>query len=169
MKYQPVPVPENLFKTINDTDSFTTKIQINQFDGDRFTDQDDHFDDTENDGRTQGNKVDNSEDKSHDELDSPQQLDCTELNRMFQQENQTLLTVGSSKSTSVSMIKLNGITSTSTFLQCLLLQYLNKVVNTIVSLQLSLLMSLPDNILRHLYEGISTVVSLLSSLLAKCT
>ena len=46
MKYQPVLVPKNLFKTINDMDSFTTKIQIDHFDSDRFTAQDDHFDNT---------------------------------------------------------------------------------------------------------------------------
>ena len=45
-------MPENLFKTINEKDLFTTKIQINQFDSDRFIAQDDHLDDTENDGRT---------------------------------------------------------------------------------------------------------------------
>ena len=34
MKYQSVPVPENLFKIINETDPFTTKIQIDWFDSD---------------------------------------------------------------------------------------------------------------------------------------
>ena len=33
MKYEPVTVPENLFKTIKD--KFTTKTQINQFNSDR--------------------------------------------------------------------------------------------------------------------------------------
>ena len=37
MKYQLIPVPENLFKTINSMDSFTTKVQINHFDSDCFT------------------------------------------------------------------------------------------------------------------------------------
>ena len=81
---------------------------------------------------------------------------------MFHQENQILLIVGSSKSTSVSMTKPTGITvSASTFLQGLFIQYLHKAVNTIVSLQ----PSLHDNILRHLYKDISMIVSLLSSLL----
>ena len=84
---------------------------------------------------------------------------------MFYQENQILLTVGSSKSTSVSMIVPTGLTSTSRFLQCLFIQYLHKAINTIVSLQPSLPVSLPDNILRHLYKDISTIVYLLSSLL----
>ena len=35
MKYQPVPMLDNLFKAINETDSFTTKIQIDHFDSDR--------------------------------------------------------------------------------------------------------------------------------------
>ena len=42
MKYQPVPVPENLFKTINEKDPFTTKIQIDRVDSDRVIAQDDH-------------------------------------------------------------------------------------------------------------------------------
>ena len=36
MKYQPVPVPENLIKTISETDSFTNKIQINHSNSNRF-------------------------------------------------------------------------------------------------------------------------------------
>ena len=85
MKYQPVPVPENLFNTINETNSFTTKIQINQFDSDRFIAQDDHFDNTGDEGKTQSNNVDNSEDESYDELDSSQQLDSMESNIIFHQ------------------------------------------------------------------------------------
>ena len=65
--------------------------------------------------------MDNSEDESYDELDSSQQLSCMESNTMFHQENQILLTVGSSKSTSVSVIKPTRIITTSTFLQGLLL------------------------------------------------
>ena len=63
------------------------------------------------------------------------------------------------------MINPNGITNTSTFLQGLFLQYLHEAVITIVYLQSSLPVSLHEDILRHLYEGISTVVCLLLSLL----
>ena len=84
---------------------------------------------------------------------------------IIHQENQILLTGGSSKSMSASMIKHTGITNTNIFLQGLLLQYLHKVVNTIVSLQPSLPVSLQDNILSHLYRYISSVMSLQSSLL----
>ena len=116
MQYQPVPVPENLSKTINETDLLTTKIQNNQFDSDRVTTQDDHFDDTKDEGHTQSNNMYNSKDESYDELDSSQQLDCMELDKMLNQENQILLTMGSSKSMSISVIKPTGMTSTSTFL-----------------------------------------------------
>ena len=85
---------------------------------------------------------------------------------MFHQENQILLIVGSNESMSVSMIKQTGITCTSTFLQGLFLQYIHKVVNTILFLQPPLPMLLHDNILRLLYRGISTVVTILSSLFA---
>ena len=164
MKRKPVPVPENLFKSTNEKDPFTTKIQINRFDSDRFIGQDDHFDDTKDDGQTQSNKVDHFEDESHNEVVSPHQLDCMESKIMFHQENQILLIVRSSKSTSKSMTNSIGITNTSTFLQGLFLQYLHKAVITIVCLQPSLLVSLYENILRNLYQSISTVVRLLSSL-----
>ena len=78
--------------------------------------------------------MDSSKDESHVELNSPQQLDCMVSNAMFHQENQILLTVDSSKSRSVSVIKPTGITSTSTFLQGLFLQYLHKAVITIMCL-----------------------------------
>ena len=89
-----------------------------------------------------------------------------ESNTMFHQENQILLTVGSRKYTSVSMIELNWITSTSIFLQGLFLHYPHESIITIVCLQPSLLVPLYVDILRHLYKGISTVVSLLLSLLS---
>ena len=165
MKYEPVPVLKNLFKTINKKDTFSTKIQIDWFDSDRIIGQDDYFDDAEDDGQTRSNKMDISKVESHNELNSQQQLGCMELNTMFHQENQIILTVGSSKYMSVSMIKLNGITITNTFLQDLFIQYLHKAVILIVCLQRSLLVSLHNNILRHLYKDISTVVFLLSSLL----
>ena len=70
MKYQPVSVPENLFKINNGTDPFTIKIQINQFNNDYFTAQDDHFDNTKDEGQTHSNYVNNSEDESYGALDS---------------------------------------------------------------------------------------------------
>ena len=94
MKYQTVPVPENLFETINETDLFTIKIQINHSDGNRFTAQNNHFDNTKDDGQAQSNDVDKSEDESYDELNSSRQIDCIKSNTMFHQENQFLLTVG---------------------------------------------------------------------------
>ena len=88
-----------------------------------------------------------------------------EPNKIVEQKNQILITVESRKSTSV-YVKYTGTTSTSTFLQGLFLQYLHKTVITILSLQPSLPMSVHDNILRHLYKDIYTVVHLLSCLLA---
>ena len=85
---------------------------------------------------------------------------------MFHRENQFLLTMGSSKSMSVSMIKPNGITNTSTFIQGLFMQYLHKAVINTVYLQQYLSVSLHEDLPGHLYKDISTVVSLMSSLLA---
>ena len=47
MKCKPVPVSENLFKSIDEKDTFTNKIQFDWFDSDCFIGQDDHFDDAE--------------------------------------------------------------------------------------------------------------------------
>ena len=105
MKYQLVPVHENLFKTISETDSFTNNTPIDHPNSNRFITQDDHFNNTKNYDETQYNDVDNSEDESHDELDNLQQIDYMESNRMFYQEIQILLTMGSNKSMNVSMIK----------------------------------------------------------------
>ena len=51
MKYQPIPVPEDLLEAINKMDSFTTKIQIDRFHSNRFTGQDDHIDNTKDDSQ----------------------------------------------------------------------------------------------------------------------
>ena len=152
MQYQPVPVPENLSKIINETNSLITKIQINQFNNDRVIARDDHDDDTKDKGQTGSNDIYNSADESYVELDSSQKLDCMMINKTFHQENKILLTTGSSKSMSISMTKWTGMTSTSTskFLQGFLLQYLHNVVNTIVYLQQSLHVSQHDDILCHL-------------------
>ena len=98
-------------------------------------------------------------------MDKSQQLGCIKSKTMFHQENQIQLTVGSSEYTSVSMIKLDGITSTRLFLQDFSLQYLHEAVIIIVCLQPSLPVSLQEGILWHLYKGISTVVYTLLSLL----
>ena len=70
MKYQPVPFPDKIFKTINETDKFATKIQIYQFDNDCFTAQDNYLDNTEDKGQIRSNDDDNSEDKVYHDLDS---------------------------------------------------------------------------------------------------
>ena len=44
--YKPVPIPEDLLKTINQKDSLTTNIQINHFDCDYHTTRKDYFSNT---------------------------------------------------------------------------------------------------------------------------
>ena len=74
-KYKPVHMPENLTKTINKMGTFTNKIQINNFDCDQHTAQQDHFGNTQNDNQKQYDNMDNSEHESDDELDNSQQID----------------------------------------------------------------------------------------------
>ena len=165
MKYQSVPVPEDLIKAINETDPCDNKIQVDHFNSNHSIVQDDYSNNSKDDGRTHFNDGDNSEDESYDELDCSQHLNGVEPNRIVNQENQILITMRSKKSTDVS-VKHTGTTSTSTFLQGLFLQYLHKAVVTILYLQPSLPMSIHEDILRHLYKGIYMVVHLLLFLLA---
>ena len=72
MKYQSVPVHENLFKTISETNSFANKIQINHSNSNHFTVQDNHYSNTKDDNEPQSNDMDNSEDDNYDELDNSQ-------------------------------------------------------------------------------------------------
>ena len=74
LKYKPVPMPEDLIKAINETDSFTTNIQINHFDSDHYTAQEDHFDNTQDDDQDHCDNMDNSEHDNYDKLDSSQQI-----------------------------------------------------------------------------------------------
>ena len=110
--------------------------------------------------------MDDSEDESYDEMDCSQQLNSMESYKIIEQENQNLLPMGLMSSSTRVSVKHNGTTSTSTFLQCLFTQYLCEAVITILYLQPSLTVSVHGAILHHLYEGISRVVQLLSSLLA---
>ena len=111
-KYQPVHIPTDLTKAINETDSFTNKIQVDHFDSDCSIVQGDHSDNNKDDGQTQCIDVNNSADDSYGELNSSQQLNGME-------------TMGSSISTNVSANKHAGLTSTSIFLQGLFIQYLH--------------------------------------------
>ena len=70
MKYQSVPVPEDLIKTMNKTDSSNTKIRVDHFDSDQSIVQNIYSNNNKNNGWTHFNDEDISEDKSCDELDS---------------------------------------------------------------------------------------------------
>ena len=151
MKYQSVPIPENLIKTINETDSSNNKIQGDHINNEDSIVQDDHSNNNKDDGRTQFKDNDSSVDKSHGELDSSKQLRDLKSNKIVNQENQILLSKESSNSTIASANTHTGLTSTSTPLPDYFLQYLHKTVVTILCLH-------------HLCGNISTIIYLLSSL-----
>ena len=105
-----------------------------------------------------------------------------ESNKIVDQEIQIILFKKSNNSTIVSSNTHTGLTSTSTPLQGLFLQYLHKAVITILclcrlykgisiivylssSLRVSLQMSLHEDIIHHLYKGVSMIEHLLVSLL----
>ena len=114
MKYWSVPVPEDL----NSSDN---KIQINHFNIKQAIVWDDHSNNNEYGSQTPSNDKDNSENGSHGELDSSQQLGDLKSNKIVNHEDQVIMTKESYNYTSVSV---TGLTSTGTFLQDLFLQYL---------------------------------------------
>ena len=113
MKYQPIHTPEDLIKTTNKEGLFNNKVQTNHLNSNHFTLQGVHFDNGEGGSRTQFNNENSSKDESYDALDSSQQLNDMEFNKIINQENQVLLIKRSNNSTSVST---TGLTSTSTSL-----------------------------------------------------
>ena len=114
MKYQSVPVPEDLIKAINKTDSSNNKIQVDHVNNKDSTIQDDHSNNNKDDSQTQFKDKDSSVDKSHGESDSSQQLKGLKSNQIVHQENQILLSEESSNSTILSANNHTGLTSTST-------------------------------------------------------
>ena len=74
MTYQPMHVPEDLIKAINETNSSNNKIQVSYFNSNHYIVQDNHSNNNKDDGQTPPNDKDNSKDESHHELDSLQQL-----------------------------------------------------------------------------------------------
>ena len=75
MKYQSVPVPEDLIELINKTDSSNNKIRMDHFDIEQSIVRDNCFNNNEYDSQTSNNNKDNSEDVDIDELDNSQHLD----------------------------------------------------------------------------------------------
>ena len=87
MQYQSVHIPEDLINTMNKTDSFNNKIQIDHFDSDQSIVRDDYSNNNDNDSQTPNNGRNNSKDWSHGELNSSQQLKDLKLNKVVDQEN----------------------------------------------------------------------------------
>ena len=159
-KYKPVPMLEDLIKTTNEMDTFTTKLQTNHFDSDHYTAQEDYFNNTQDDDQDHCDDMNNSEHESYNDLDSSQQIDTMKSDTRFHLENKILQSVELSISTNISIIKPTGVTIISTFLQNLFLQHFLKGFTMVLSLQPPLSVSLHDDILHLLYQGVSTVVSL---------
>ena len=155
MKYQSVPVTENLIKVINETDSSNNKIQVDHANSEDPMVQDDHSNNNKGDSQTQVKDKDSYVNKSHGKSDSSQQLKDLKSNKMVDQENQILLSEESSNSTIVSANTHTGLTSTSTStpIPCLFLQCLHTTVIAILCLH-------------HLCGDISTSIHPMSSLQA---
>ena len=62
MKYQSIPVPEDLIEAISETDSSDNKIQVNHFDSDHSIVQDDHSNNHNKNGRIHINHTNNPKD-----------------------------------------------------------------------------------------------------------
>ena len=68
-EYQSVPVSEDLIEATSKTESYGNKNQTNRFDTNHSIIQDDHFYNNDVYGCIYPNDMNNSEDKSYDELD----------------------------------------------------------------------------------------------------
>ena len=135
--YQPVSVSDDLIEAMNEKKSYDNKIQVMHLKDDHSTVQNDHSNNHNEKIHTPINKSNDLEAKNQDASDYPLQLHNMESNKTVNQGYKILLPVGPSKSTIVS-VEHNETTNTSTF---------------------------PQDIPCHLYEGISTIVHLLLSLL----
>ena len=82
MKYQSVPVPEDLIKAINKTDSSNNKIQVDHVNSEDSIVQNDHSNNNKDEGQTQSKDGDNYVDKSHGKLNSSHQLYNMESNKI---------------------------------------------------------------------------------------
>ena len=71
-KYKSIPISEDLIKAINKMDTFTNKIQIDHFDNDHYTAQDDYFGHTKDNDQEYCDDMDNSDHESYNELDKSQ-------------------------------------------------------------------------------------------------
>ena len=147
-------------------DAFSNKIQIDHFDSDHHTAHDDHFGNTQDNDQKHCDDMDNFDHETYNKLDKSQQIDGIKPDTRFCQENKNLRSVKLSMSTNVSTIMPIRVSIIHTYLQSLFIQHLYKSVNIVLSLQLSIPVSLQDDILRHLCRDISTTMSLQSSLLA---
>ena len=89
MNYNEIPDSTCAWRSnrTNQWNGFIYHPQIDHFDSDCFTAQDNHFDNTQDEGQTQCDDVYNSGDESYNELDSSQQLDGMESNKIVHQEN----------------------------------------------------------------------------------
>ena len=171
------------------TESSNSKNQVDHFNIEQSTVRVDYSNNKEYESRTANNNKDESEDEDTDELGNSRHLDDLMSDKIVDHDNPVVLTGKSYNSTSVSV---NGSTNTDTpipslFLQCLYilqglsLQYLCEAVITIFCLhclyeststvahllslvQVSLQISIREDILHHFYKGISTIILLLLSI-----
>ena len=187
--YLSVPIPADLFEPINRTESSNNKIQVDHFDVEHSIVCMGYSTNKKYKSRTPNNNKDDSSDKDTNGLGNSQHLDNLMSDKIVYHGDQVMLTKESYKSTNVSMNESTNIDNPtpSLILQCLYtlpglsLQYRYKAVITILCLccmykntsnfvhllpliQISIHMSIREDILHHLYKYISMVMLLLVSL-----
>ena len=151
MKYQSIPVPEDLIEAIKEKDSFNNKIQIDHVNSEDSIVQDDNSNNNKDDGQAQSKDKNSSVDKSQDKLNNSQQLYNKKSNKLVDQEIQTIISKESSNSTIVSVSTRTRLTSTSTPLQDLFFTVSTQSHNYYFMSMLSLQ--------RHLYDFVPIIVS----------
>ena len=103
MNYQSVPVPKDLIKAMNKTDSSNNKIRIDHFYIEQSIVQENYSNNNDYKSHTPNNSKDNSEDGNTDELDNSQHPDDMILDKIVDHKDQIILTKETYNSTSISM------------------------------------------------------------------
>ena len=103
-------MPEDLTKTVNEMGTVNNSIQLDHFDCDQHTAQQDHFRNTQDDNYEHYVSMDNFDYESEDDLDNSQQIDGMNSDARFLYMNEIQQLVESSISTNVSMNMPTGVT-----------------------------------------------------------
>ena len=125
--------------------TITNNIQLDLFDHDQYTAQQNHFSNTQDDNQEHYVTIENSDDESDSQLDDSQQIDGANFDTMFPHKNESLQPAGSTISTIISMECASTDISINSFSKC---------VSTDVSTDIS-----TEDVSTNVSKDVSTIIS----------